>query len=56
MNLKKKDFKTIPDCIASLKEDLEELKEEVEENEIKEIEKKGSKYISWQRTSKTDKN
>jgi hypothetical protein len=44
MNLKrKKDSKTINDYIASLNKDLKEIEEEVEENEIKEIEKKHKK-------------
>jgi hypothetical protein len=33
------------DCIESLKDDLKNLEEEVEENEIKEFEEKHSLYI-----------
>jgi lipopolysaccharide export system protein LptA len=41
-----KDSMTINSCIASLNKDLKELEEVVEENEIKEIEKKHRKYLN----------
>jgi hypothetical protein len=52
---KKKDSKIITDFIISLNKNLNEIEGEVEENEIKEVEKTQQVYQSG-RTGKKDEN